>query len=179
MNKIREKILLLLLGGLALGLCYTPYQQKKVFRIVSNQWKKIDQKKLREGISYLYKLGLVSREQKRRGVFCIFPTAKARLWLLEKKLHDISSKKQKWDRKWRMVAFDIPEKYKTGRDALRRKLKEIGFCELQKSVFVTPHECKNEIIELIKFFDLDKHVRFGVLNYIDNEIRLKDFFKLS
>jgi DNA-binding transcriptional regulator PaaX len=38
----------------------------------------------------------------------------------------------KWDEKWRIVAFDIPEKFKTGRDALRRKLKEVGFHELQK-----------------------------------------------
>jgi len=45
---------------------------------------------------------------------------------------------KKRDRKWRIVIFDIPDKKKRARDVLRGKLKELGFYQLQKSVFVCP-----------------------------------------
>ena len=78
-----------------------------------------------------------------------------------------------------MVAFDIPEKYRQGRDALRNKLKNIGFRELQKSVFVAPYNCKEEILLLVELFKLEKYVRFGVLEYVDNETYLKGLFKIK
>ncbi len=77
------------------------------------------------------------------------------------------------------MLFDIPEKYRKGRDALRQKLKKIGFCELQKSILITPYNCREEIENLVKFFELGKYVRFGVLESIDNEIYFKKFFKLD
>ena len=78
-----------------------------------------------------------------------------------------------------MVSFDIPEKYRQGRDALRNKLKKIGFRELQKSVFVAPYNCKEEILLLVKYFELEKYVRFGILEYIDNEDYFKKIYKIS
>src|SRR3990167_2211250 len=66
---------------------------------------------------------------------------------------------EKWDKKWRVVIFDIPEKSRMARDALRRKLKELEFRELQKSVFVHPYECKKEIDFIIEFFNLRHYVR--------------------
>ena len=178
MTNTKEKILLLLLGGLALSLCRTPHQQKRVVGVFSREWKKIKPRELRDGINYLYRLGYVDKEEKGENIFRIFPTEKARLRHLEIKLDNIKNKKIKWDKKWRMVAFDVPEKHKLGRDALRRKLKKIGFCELQKSVFVTPYQCKEEIFELVKFFKLRKYVRFGLLEYLDNEKRFRDIFEL-
>jgi DNA-binding transcriptional regulator PaaX len=179
MNNTREKILLLLLGGVALSLCYTPYQQRKALRGISKDWKKLDPKELREGVSYLYKLGFVDKEEEKKNTFRIFPTEKGRLRSLEITLNNIKNKKQKWDGKWRMVAFDIPEKFKNGRDALRHKLKKVGFCELQKSVLITPYNCKEEIMLLVKFFELRRYVRFGVLDYVDNEDYLRKYFKLT
>lgn len=47
-----------------------------------------------------------------------------------------------WDRKWRIVIFDIPDDKKVARNILRDKLRQIGFILLQESVFVFPFECK-------------------------------------
>ena len=87
-------------------------------------------------------------------------------------------KKDQCDQKWRVLIFDIPEKLRRGRDTLRDKLKELGFYELQKSVFVFPHDCQNEIEFIIEFFNLRKYVRLGVLETIDNELHLQRIFKL-
>ena len=56
------------------------------------------------------------------------------------------------DGEWRIVIFDIPEKFKKAREALRMKLKELGFLELQKSVFIFPYECEDEINFIVEVF---------------------------
>ena len=52
---------------------------------------------------------------------------------------------RQWDRKWRVVIFDIPQEFHRNRVALRRKLKNHGFYMLQKSVFVYPYPCEEEL----------------------------------
>ena len=43
-----------------------------------------------------------------------------------------------WDCKWRLVAFDLPEKHNASRVRLRRYLKGRGFGYLQKSLWISP-----------------------------------------
>ncbi len=45
---------------------------------------------------------------------------------------------KKWDKKWRMVIFDIPEKKNKERRALSTKLKDLGFYPLQESFLIYP-----------------------------------------
>jgi DNA-binding transcriptional regulator PaaX len=179
MNNTKEKILLLLLGGLAFGCSYTPGKQWMVLRTVAREWKRLNKKELREGINYLYRLSFIEKENIKDNSIKIFLTEKGKLMALNYLLAGIRDKNQIWDKKWRMVAFDIPEKYRKGRDALRQKLKKVGFCELQKSVLITPYDCKEEIKELVKFFKLGKYIRFGILESVDNEDVLKKFFRIS
>ena len=47
----------------------------------------------------------------------------------------------KWDHKWRIVAFDIPEELKEKRDALRFVLKRAGFVKMQQSIWIHPLDC--------------------------------------
>jgi DNA-binding transcriptional regulator PaaX len=179
MNATREKMLLLLLGGLVFGYSVAQGKQRMVLKTISREWAKIDRQELNEGIKYLYKLGYIDKEKSAGGFVSLALTKKGKLKTLDRQLMAIKNKKEKWDGKWRVVAFDIPEKYKRGRDALRRKLKTIGFCELQKSVFITPFNCKKEIALLVNFFELDKFVRFGVLESVDNENHFKKVFNLK
>ncbi|MBU2540092.1 hypothetical protein KJ786_02950 [Patescibacteria group bacterium] len=178
MNTVKEKILLLLLGGIAFGCSYTHGKQLKILRTVSKEWKKINQKELKREISDLYRFKFIEKNKKENGLIEILLTKKGELKALNYQLDNLKNKKGKWDGKWRIVAFDIPEKYKRGRDALRQKLKKIGFCKLQKSIFITPYECKKEIGLLVKFFNLNKYVRFGILESIDNENYFEKVFKL-
>jgi len=179
MNKVRENILLLILGGMAFGHSYTPEMQGRALRAVSKEWKRINGKKLRDGIDYLYRLKYIDKKGAGYDIGDLTLTQKGRLKSLDCQLNNLKNKKEKWDGKWRMVAFDIPEKYKQGRDSLRGKLKQVGFRELQKSVLVTPYDCKEEITLLIKLFELERYVRFGILEYVDNEATLEKFFKIS
>lgn len=179
MNKTRERILLLLLGGLAFGYSVTPGKQRMVLKTISREWAKLGTKELNEGIKYLYRLDYIDKEAGGKSFFNLVLTKKGKFKSLDCQLDNLKSKKTEWDGKWRMVAFDIPDKYKTGRDALRRKLGSIGFCKLQESIFITPIDCIKEMKLLVDFFELEKYVRFGILESVDNEEYLKKLFKLS
>lgn len=55
----------------------------------------------------------------------------------------------KWDGKWRIVIFDIPEKRRAARDLLRYNLKSWGFTPWQKSVWVTKKDCAKPLRKYI------------------------------
>lgn len=66
----------------------------------------------------------------------------------------LAVQQKSWDRKWRVVIFDIEEVQKHTRDSLRRKLKELGFGLLQKSVFISPHAVAQDLSEFIAYIGL-------------------------
>jgi DNA-binding transcriptional regulator PaaX len=89
-------------------------------------------------------------------------------------------KPKKWDKKWRIVIFDIAQLKKIQREAFRGKLKELGFKPLQKSVWIHPFDCKDEIELLKDFFGLtEKEVRLIVSPDIGKEKELRKIFRLS
>jgi hypothetical protein len=54
-----------------------------------------------------------------------------------------------WDKKWRVVIFDIREIHRTRRNELRKLLISLGFKLLHKSVWLFPYPC-DDIVELAK-----------------------------
>lgn len=54
-----------------------------------------------------------------------------------------------WDGKWRVVIWDIPEKRRMARDLLRYKLKQLGFLQLQRSIWVTKKNCTKVLQDFI------------------------------
>ena len=85
----------------------------------------------------------------------------------------------RWDRKWRMVIFDIPERHKRARRSLREKLREWGFYPLQKSVWIYPHECRNELDFLIEYWGISPYVRLVEVTDFDGADFLKRDFDLE
>ncbi len=107
-------------------------------------------------------------------------TKNGRHKLLKFKLDEMRIKKPaKWDRKWRIVIFDIPEKYKLGRDYLRSKLKELGFYQFQKSVWVCPYPCEDEIDFIKEIYEVRPFVRIATADLIDIQQDLLKHFNLT
>jgi len=179
MSSTQQKILLLLLGGIAFGYSFTSQRQWKVLKEVSRAWKEINREKLRKEIRNLYRSKMVGKKENPDGSYTIALTEKGKLKALTYHFQKMKIEGEKWDGKWRLVVFDIPEKIRGGRRALREKIKELGFRELQKSVWIFPYECKDEIDFIVEFFDLRKYVRFATLESIDNELHLKKIFNLK
>ncbi|KKT17180.1 MAG: hypothetical protein A2654_00655 [Candidatus Nealsonbacteria bacterium RIFCSPHIGHO2_01_FULL_43_31] len=89
------------------------------------------------------------------------------------------NKPKKWDQRWRIVIFDIAQLKNLQRNAFRGKLKELGFVSLQKSVWVHPYSCHDEIVLLREFFGLSqKEVRLITADDIENDDFLRKIFNL-
>jgi len=177
-NDLKEKIILLFLAGFSLSFTYSLHKQWKIFKEVSKEWQKINDRKLWLEIRGLYKSKLLRKEECADGSFTFVLTDKGKIRAMNYHFEKMKIERKDWDGKWRIVVFDIPEKIRRGRDILRDKLGRLGFFELQKSVFVFPYQCEDEINFIIEYFNLRRYVRFGVLEKIDNDLHLKKIFKL-
>ncbi|MBU2109853.1 hypothetical protein KKB71_02815 [Patescibacteria group bacterium] len=175
----QQKILLLLFGGIALGLSGSPKRYFQILDSITKEWKEIDRRMLKRAIKKLYESKLIKEKENPDGTVTLVLTDKGKQKALTYDLGKMEIKKPKqWDKKWRVVLFDIPEKIKRTREAIRIHLKNLGFYEFQKSVFVHPYDCKNEIDYLIEFYDVRKFVRFIIADSLDNELHLKKHFDL-
>jgi CRISPR-associated endonuclease Cas2 len=96
--------------------------------------------------------------------------------LLIASLHE---KPLKWDGKWRMVIFDIPEEARNRRNQLRSLLTENGFRRLQDSVFVSPHPLNRYAIEYLKESKLISYIRILKVEEMDDDSDLQKLFKLN
>lgn len=85
---------------------------------------------------------------------------------------------KKWDRWWRLIIFDIPESCKQARDALTSKLQKLGFYPLQKSVFIFPYECRDEIDFICEHFKVREYVNYFLVKKPENDKYLKQWFDL-
>ncbi|OGK21175.1 CRISPR-associated endonuclease Cas2 [Candidatus Roizmanbacteria bacterium RIFCSPHIGHO2_01_FULL_39_8] len=92
---------------------------------------------------------------------------------------DFKKRKKKWDGKWFMVLFDVPEIQRNKRDYLRRLLRKIGFYQYQKSVYLFPYECEDEIKLIKKIVESAKYMKYIIADRIEDEKQAKIFFQLS
>jgi len=94
-------------------------------------------------------------------------------------LLDFKRKKKKWDGKWFIVFFDVPEIQRNKRDFLRSYLKKLGFCPYQQSVYIFPYECQKEVSLIRKIVEAAKYLRYVVAEKIEEEEKIKRFFNFK
>jgi DNA-binding transcriptional regulator PaaX len=151
-------------------------------------------------VSALAKIGVIPSRQKKNYVQNVFSKLVKEGYIVfdqetGRKFAKLSSKGQKiidkinldnfeisepplWDKKWRIVMFDINERKKKLRDELRLFLGRLGFERLQNSVWVYPYDC-GELIALIKaHFMLGDEVLYITADNIENDQWLIDLFDL-
>jgi len=84
----------------------------------------------------------------------------------------------RWDKKWRIVIFDIPENKRKVRDLFRNSLKQMGFKLLQGSIWVNPFVDLKEVQDIIKEYRIEKYVVFIAADKISNDLLFKQKFDL-
>lgn len=83
-----------------------------------------------------------------------------------------------WDKKWRVIIYDIVKFKKRERNMFRGMLKKLKMLPLQKSVYLTPFPCENEIEFLRRYFDVGSEVLLLTVSTIENESVYKNYFGL-
>jgi len=178
-GSVQRKILLTFLGGMALGLSSSPRQYFKTFRKLQNDWKKIDQRNFNRSFQRLAEEKLIEEKILPDGSFKVTLTKEGKQQA--KKLNFFGSsinfkKPKEWDKKWRIVIFDIPERDRSFRGILREHLYALKFFKLQNSVFVSPYPFEKPILELVELYSAQPYVRVITATKIDNETKLKRHF---
>ena len=148
-------------------------------------------------IQYLKSLGLIPKKRQndiilrskdtlinigllkyKNGFLELTEKGEAKLKLLEMKDWKID-KPKKWDGRWRMLIFDIPEKKKPLREKIRSTLFSIGFMRLQDSVWIYPYSCE-DLVSLLKVdFRVGKDLLYLIVDSIENDKNFRKLFNLS
>ena len=179
MGNLKKKVLLVLLAGLALGLTRSHKKHWWILKQIPKEWEKVNRQALERAINSLYTSHLVEEKNNKDGTTTLILNEDGKQKALQFNIDKLEIKKPtKWDGKWRIVMFDIPEKLKRLRDTLRLHFQEIGLIELQKSVLVYPYPCNEEIEFILELYNARKHVRFVLAEKVDNELHLKKKFSL-
>ncbi|HFC76879.1 MAG TPA: hypothetical protein ENJ27_01475 [Candidatus Moranbacteria bacterium] len=178
-GSIQKKILLTFLGGVSLGLSRSPKQYFYNFKALRREWKNVDQQSFNRSIQGLAKNKLLVEKKLANGSIKMVLTEDGKLQA--KKLSILGNsikfkKPKKWDKKWRIVIFDIPEKNRMFRSILRNHLKDLHFKKLQNSVFVAPYPFEKSILDLVSLYQAEKYVRVITAIKINNEVKLKHYF---
>ncbi|MEK7107893.1 MAG: hypothetical protein AAB814_01860 [Patescibacteria group bacterium] len=120
--------------------------------------------------------GLLARDEK--GFLRLTSKGEAKLRELERREYKLPHPKR-WDKKWRVLIFDIPEKRKYLREKIRNTLRAIGFNQLQKSVWIYPYDCEDLIALLKVDFKVGKDLLYLVVDEIENDKKLLGLFQIS
>lgn len=176
----KEILLGILKTGAVLGLAIFAPGVLKVFKnyAYDNQWEEFYPSSIEKVARRLYRRGFVKVEYE-SGSPVVTITDKGRVEVLKYDLNRLDIKPMKnWDKRWRIVIFDISEKYRNVRNLVRDKLREIGFYKMQESVFIFPYPCEKEIKYLREVLEVPHSIKLIRADRIENDSDLRKIFQL-
>ena len=91
----------------------------------------------------------------------------------------VPKKPKRWDGKWRMLVFDIPETRRKVRTQIRLTLLNLGFYRLQDSVWVYPYDCEDFITVAKADMKIGKDLLYVIADKVENDLSLRTHFKLQ
>lgn len=138
-----------------------------------------DRWRTRKIITRLKKQKYVTIEENPNNTVTVKITKQGMIRALTYQLETMQLKKPKsWDKKWRVIIFDIPEKYKKIREIFRMRLRQLNLYLLQDSVFVSPYPCFNEVEFLRELYGIPSTVKYLLVDRIEEDQELKEYFSL-
>lgn len=142
--------------------------------------KRFSKKQIQNSFTHLHRQKLIEYIADKNGKTIVKITKKGESKLRTFAIDLIEIKKpKKWDGKWRLVMFDIPMRFTKGRESLRYHLKDLGFFQFQKSAWIYPFPCEDEIIFIADFFGVRKCVEILTVESILDDQKLKKHFHLE
>lgn len=151
-----------------------------IFQIFGKKYKKVNKynkRQIQNNLHYLQRKKMVNIIKESNDKITVSITNNGCKKIVQYSIDELEIKKpKKWDKKWRIVTFDIPDKKKRARDALRNKLKNLGFYQFQKSVWIHPYECSYEIMFVVKIFNIERFVKILTVIKITEEDKYIKYF---
>lgn len=178
--RVRDILLILGVMGFVSLAVLMPGLPKILTPLIKKQYRKwghFNSRRLRSELKRIEKIGLIEVVEE-NGELIYKLTEKGRNKSFKYKLEAMDLNKNKWDGKWRIVAYDIPKDKKNQAEAFRNLLKKMSFYQLQKSVWLTPYHCNNEIEFLKNLYSLNDNVTILTTQGLEGEQAYKSYFGL-
>lgn len=135
----------------------------------TDDWHLFNPNYLKQTIKRLNGNGLLEKSNiNNRQVYRISERGKARLLSYIMSELEVPSKPE-WDGKWRIVIYDIGATSKDKQQSLRRFLKKMGFYQMQKSVYITPFNCQDEVSYLKSYFGFGTDLKYMLVEQLEED----------
>lgn len=143
------------------------------------EWKQFNPTYLRRNLERLKRQKLVEIEEE-NGKVTVRVTQVGKQRVLKYALDELEILKPKsWDGKWRVVIYDVPKEKKYSQILFRNTVKELGFLKIQKSVYLHPHPCYEEVEFLRQYFNLSDDILYMVVEKLENDTPYREYFGLK
>ena len=165
------------IGILVLPALTSPYFLRY---IVKKYFKEKNKKRVR-AITDLKKKKLIDIQEQKDGSIKVRLTENGKKIILQYELEKLKIEKpKKWDGKWRVIIYDIPQSLRRASDAFRRKIRELGMYQLQKSIWIYPYDCIKELDFLCTIYQipLKDYVLYFKAEELPRLKEIKHFFSL-
>lgn len=174
-NDLMKEILLGIVTGLMLPASLLmpnlPIALNPLIKNLSNQYKTRNEKFIKS-IRALKRSEYIETKKHKIEI-----SKKGEIMLIKEAINNLEIPKQKlWDKKWRIVIFDIPNSHNLARNALRETICNIGLYQLQKSVYIYPFSFKEEIDSIASLFGVYEYVIYLEVINIEGEKFLTQHF---
>ena len=177
-DNVRRVLLVLLNEGGGVREVDSDIQENKKLSEIFQQFDGSGQSKMKRVLRGLSDKGFIEVKWKRSEIVVNLTDA-GRIRALRYKVDEINIEMPTWwDRRWRIVMFDVPESHKRSRDLFKDKLVELGFVQLQNSVYVHPAESHNEIEFIRTTYGIKDYVKLLLVDRIEGEQALRKHFDL-
>ena len=171
-------------GAIAIAATSPKFSYQIIPRVIKylawkKKQKKPDEKRFYNAFYHLRRKGLIEMNYNGQQLY-VSLTKEGKEYVKNNQIDYLEIKKpQHWDGKWYILIFDIRERQKVKREALRGKLKELGLFKLQDSVWVCPYNFQKEISILRNFFGLNrKEIKIIMASKIEDDQEVRKYFQL-
>ena len=178
----REILFMLAVGPVLLSSLFLPNLPLILKPLIKwrKNWGKIDRRRIYDAIKRLNNKRLVELIEKNNELYIKITDSGKKLTRSFDYDNLELPKSKRWDKKWRLVVFDIPNKKKRERRVFSKKLKDIGFYPMQESVFIYPYDCCDEVDFICEFLSISRYVNYCLVESLyKKEGDLRNFFNLK
>ena len=137
-----------------------------------------ERSKIKRSVARLERAGFIEQKGGKEGLYILTKKGKEKAMRQAIEKMEVLSQKT-WDKKWRLIMFDIPENKMQSRRGINFALKKLGCVQYQKSVFVTPFPCEKEIGYVGESFGVRDNICIVVATEIEKSEALRKIFKLA
>ena len=139
------------------------------------EWEKFNLWRLRQVIKRMQNSKLVEVKEE-KGIPIIKVTQKGKQKLLRYKIDEMALDESSWDGKWRLIIYDVQTGKRANSEMFRIMLNKLKFLKLQRSVYLSPFKCEDEIEYLRLLFEIGNEVQILKVGSLENETAYRRYF---